>query len=645
MKSTKRRLGLACALLLAGCDCGGNVPHDPCEGIDCSGFGACAVLPDETTPYCVCEAGYHPGPAGTTCAPNDPDNPCLGIDCGGHGYCGAGPDGTPVCACFPGYHPDDSGLWCLPDPAGGDADADAEPPADSGDAAADADADGTTEAGPDGGSGIFPDTVLNLWVREPGPTRLDILVLVDESFSMREEQDALTQRFPELIADLLDPPLDPYSGDPIHPAVEDLHLGVISPDMGTGGFTVGTCPLSDGGYRGCLQSRPSPELADCIGPYPTFLSCDGLAEPCMPEALARDFNCLATLGDQGCGFEQPLEAALAAITTNGAPGGCNEGFLRDDSLLALFFVTDEDDCSVDAAHPEMFDQRREDLGHLNLRCHFHPELVYPVERYIHGLPAARPGAPGRMTVGMIIGVPPDAPQCIGPGEELDGCLGIPQMQEEVDVRFPAELVPSCRTTMGLAYPPRRLVTVAAEMGKSIPTYVDSICKTDWTDATRGITGAIVENLSDDRVCLHEEPRFDATTCMAACFVLERLSDDRACDEDASCPAAWCPAATTLDLDTLGPCRDPSTGARCEPLERDLGLETGEGFGVPRRWCLIRQAERNPFAPECGGDPLEDGWYYEPPEWSDHACHELFFRRASVAPQIAEDSRALMVCRF
>jgi hypothetical protein len=58
--------------------------------------------------------------------------------------------------------------------------------------------------------------------------------------------------------------------------------------------------------------------------------------------LATVFGQMATVGAAGCGFEQPLRAMKAAL----GPNPANSGFLRPDALLAVVFLTDEDDCSM-----------------------------------------------------------------------------------------------------------------------------------------------------------------------------------------------------------------------------------------------------------------------------------------------------------
>src|SRR5262245_26232481 len=64
--------------------------------------------------------------------------------------------------------------------------------------------------------------------------KIDLLFMVDNSGSMKEEQEALRDQFPKLIrtlttGDRSDRGLDAFS------PVTDLHLGVVSSDMGTPG--------------------------------------------------------------------------------------------------------------------------------------------------------------------------------------------------------------------------------------------------------------------------------------------------------------------------------------------------------------------------------------------------------------------------
>ncbi|MBN1771200.1 MAG: hypothetical protein JXB32_08075 [Deltaproteobacteria bacterium] len=491
--------------------------------------------------------------------------------------------------------------------------------------------DAWTDGGPDGSDD--PSVVLDL--EQGGAPPVDIIVLVDNSGSMSSEQAALTARFPELLAELMDPPIDPSTGRPAHPPVEDLNLAVISPDMGTAGFTLATCSRPFGGDNGCFRNVPS--LPGCASAYPVFLSRNPDNADLYPvDQLAQDFNCIATLGTRGCGFEQPLAAMRAAVTTNAVPGGCNAGFLRAESILVLIFVSDEDDCSVRPEHPEMFDPDRTDLGHINIRCFAHAEFVTPVEDYVAALRALRPD-PDRLTLGFIVGVPPDAPQCIGPGDSLDGCLSIPEMIEQIDPATPSQLVPSCNTSMGLAMPPRRFVQLARAFGPQ--ANVDSICKGDWRGCFPPITGRLVEPF--EQACLTRPLEFEPGSCRVDCAMVETLSDARACLEDPACPSSGCPAATEAQAFAPPTCTNPATGAACRPLKRDLGTTVGSD-GRPRRLCLLRQAERPPAGGSCGAPTLA-GWFYVPAAESEAGCPTAFFAGGAEI-YVEARSRAVLRCR-
>ncbi|MBI5499976.1 MAG: hypothetical protein HY907_07015 [Deltaproteobacteria bacterium] len=332
-----------------------------------------------------------------------------------------------------------------------------------------------------------------------------------------------------------------------------------------------------------------------------------------------------------------LKAMLQAVTADAAPGGCNAGFLRPDSVLALIWITDEEDCSVSPDHLEMFDPSREVLGHLGLRCFLHPDLLVPVDDIVASLRAVRADRPRDLVVGVIAGVPNDEPLCVGTGDAIARCLGSPGMLETIDPAEPIHIIPSCHTAMGLAFPPRRIVEVARAFGPS--AYVDSICKEDWSGAMAGIGGRIAERLRHP--CFERELPFDPAACATSCFAVETLSDDRPCEEDASCPSAGCPPASLHDLPHLPPCRRPSSGAPCDPLKRDLGLApTADGRSLRR--CLVRQAPRTPAGDACSA-PAAHGWFYVPPAAAPvPPCPELLFTPGA-ASLLAPDSTAELRC--
>jgi hypothetical protein len=60
--------------------------------------------------------------------------------------------------------------------------------------------------------------------------------------------------------------------------------------------------------------------------------------------LAAKFACAANVGVAGDGDERMMLATTTALNpASNAPGACNDGFLRDDALLVIVLITDEDD--------------------------------------------------------------------------------------------------------------------------------------------------------------------------------------------------------------------------------------------------------------------------------------------------------------
>lgn len=67
------------------------------------------------------------------------------------------------------------------------------------------------------------------------------------------------------------------------------------------------------------------------------------------EDLTAVFSCIADVGTNGSGAEKPVWSLAQALTEQTLPGECNEGFLRDDAILVVTIITDEeDDMGVDS---------------------------------------------------------------------------------------------------------------------------------------------------------------------------------------------------------------------------------------------------------------------------------------------------------
>ena len=144
--------------------------------------------------------------------------------------------------------------------------------------------------------------------------KVDLLFVVDNSGSMTEEQASLADQIPRLVNVLATGDRD-LDGEPDFPAVRSLNVGVITTDMGTGGFRVATCAEPNFGDDGLLQTTAS-GAGGCMATYPPVLNCfeflciverdGGLVYTAMPNGRqpATDFV-LTSLTDDTATFENP----------------------------------------------------------------------------------------------------------------------------------------------------------------------------------------------------------------------------------------------------------------------------------------------------------------------------------------------------
>jgi hypothetical protein len=321
----------------------------------------------------------------------------------------------------------------------------------------------------------------------PGIVRpVDMLFVVDNSMSMSEEQARMREAFPALIAGILDPPA------PTRP-VTDLHVGVVSTDMGTGSYPLETCPDPVDGDDGVLLHEPSDEVSGCDSSYPPFLGyASETPDTGAIEWIGTGFACIASLGIDGCGFEQQLKASTRALIDH--RDGANAGFLRPDSIVVIVYLSDEDDCSIAAGNEGIFDSTDDSLGHLALRCFNHSYMLENVTTYIDGLRSIRPDAPDLLAA-FIVGVPRGAP-CEGQGDDIFECLAHEDMTEVVDPTSMTELLPACLALDAgtKATPARRFVQVAQDLREQ--AFVQSICSPDYGQTVEWLMARIGDLAGD-----------------------------------------------------------------------------------------------------------------------------------------------------
>jgi hypothetical protein len=248
-----------------------------------------------------------------------------------------------------------------------------------------------------------PETT-NLYVRSVAHReveKLDLLFMIDNSMSMTDKQEILSDAVPVLVRRLVTPNCVDELGNPTGTvtdaegrcaqgkpemrAVKDIHIGVITSSLGShGGFdscvetasSDGTLTTPDD--RAELLPSANPAVRGSLPSWNQsgFLAWDPGQNKNTPpgeanvDQLIRDFgNQVVAAGEVGCGFESSLEAwyrflvdpeppASVGTTQAGtflfsSKGPVNEAllaqrkaFLRPDSLLAIVMLTDENDCSI-----------------------------------------------------------------------------------------------------------------------------------------------------------------------------------------------------------------------------------------------------------------------------------------------------------
>lgn len=175
---------------------------------------------------------------------------------------------------------------------------------------------------------------------------IDIVFMIDNSGSMTEEQDNLRRNFPAFTRVLKNLPQ----------GLPNLHLAVVSSDLGAGPFDkVDNCHRKGDGGRFQNAARGG----NCVGPRGSFISAVG-PDRNFDGDIDQVFSCIAPLGTKGCGFEHQLQSVRAALDPELMPAE-NAGFLRDDAVLAIVLLTDEDDCSA-PANTTLFDPAQESIS-------------------------------------------------------------------------------------------------------------------------------------------------------------------------------------------------------------------------------------------------------------------------------------------
>jgi hypothetical protein len=165
--------------------------------------------------------------------------------------------------------------------------------------------------------------------------KVDILFVIDNSPSMREEQLTLVSNFPTFISEM----------QAALSEVMDYHIGVITTDdYVDGSFPDDGRDTVNQGVAGCqtlggLVVRTGPG-GDC---RPFAGGGNYITEQ---DDLSSKFSCIANVDEDGDSDEKVFDGIVESFgPTLTAPGACNAGFFRPDALLILVILTDENDSS------------------------------------------------------------------------------------------------------------------------------------------------------------------------------------------------------------------------------------------------------------------------------------------------------------
>jgi len=342
---------------------------------------------------------------------------------------------------------------------------------------------------------------------------LDILYVFDNSM----DHGAYDQMASQL--DVLQRELAGIDGQ-----LPSLHVGLVTTDLGT---------------RGRLDARPVPSVGNCAGTgddgkLVTFTSgitgayledlrgpdgtrIQNFASGDLRLELDRLTNPGIGAANTGCEFEQPLEAMRRALDPDNNPG-----FIRPGAMLAVVFLTPDDDCSL--SRGAMLDPLDPSLGPLfSFRCVEQGVICDPDDPRRPGAHAGcRPREGSRFMVDVseyrtfLLRYKPD------PRDVSVSAVAGPRSSFEVrDIGVPV-LWPSCQGAGGSAIPAVRIGALVDAFGGAL---VDG-CTQDA--AYQQITAPIVAR---QRSCVPSLRRSDGDACTVtrvaggAATALARCSDD------------------------------------------------------------------------------------------------------------------------
>lgn len=377
---------------------------------------------------------------------------------------------------------------------------------------------------------------------------VDILLIIDDSGSMAEEQRALAEGLPALLATL----------DDIRPGAH-IRIGITSTDNGNPWCTADTPDAGNYLLSSC-RSRPEqftfegagipdfyasscqeicPEQWEQFETLPTELYGESGARSRpwlerdetgtnLPDGLSLEqaLQCAVPLGIAGCGFESPLESMWKALRRSQTDDEAGWGFIRADAVLSVVFVTDEGDCSYNNEWESIFTPDGDRVfwsdpdaatptsavcWNAGVACEGTSPYddCEPVDLDVEGLPVPRADADDEAVLRPVsryidyLRDLEDAKQRISPDQEVlvsviggvntDGSV---TYQDTDDISFQQDfgIGPGCASAQGSAVPPVRLRALADAFAVGDEPNMYSVCQSDYAPALSAIGEAIAAQL-------------------------------------------------------------------------------------------------------------------------------------------------------
>jgi hypothetical protein len=361
------------------------------------------------------------------------------------------------------------------------------------------------------------------------PHNVDILIVLDNSSSMAQEQALLANNLAPLI-DVLE-----------HDSVEaDYRIAITTTDAGHpacasgtpegGAFVLTPCTsrldefvadgeggASDVRALACedicgldaaeLEILPTTTDEDPVPrPRPWLEFIDGRTN--LPEgvSMADALSCFAPQGIAGCDFEMPLESMYQALLRAKDASDPAYGFLRKDAKLVVVIVTDEDDCSPAPGAEEIFSAEGATSAacwNAGVTCVGDPSgydsceatdvdaVLRPLSRYVElfdelMIDKLAIDSTQRPLISILAGVGPNGDPVFAEVGDSD-----PEFQQTFGIGPSCEADGEDPDRPIRATPPVRLLAMQAALDARA---VFSVCESDWTPVLEPIAERIYDGI-------------------------------------------------------------------------------------------------------------------------------------------------------